>query len=303
MSYSGKSMIWIKALRMPFLTVTVVPVILGAVVACRETGHMNWFNFLLTLLGGCFIHLGLNLCNDYYDHVSGNDEANRHPTPFSGGSRVIQDRLLPARAVLFASLMFFILGAMIGLYLNHVLPGNVILWIGVLGVCVAVFYTAPPLSLGYRGFGEIFVALGFGPLLVCGSYYVQKQSLSIHPVWASIPVGILAALVLYINEFPDYSADSAVNKNTIVVKMGRENAAALFSVILLANYLITVSCALMGWIPFSALAVVVTLPLAVTVIITLNKNCYMIQELLPANAGVIKLHLISGLLLIGSYLI
>jgi 1,4-dihydroxy-2-naphthoate octaprenyltransferase len=297
-----KLKIWIKALRIPFLTVTIVPIILGSVIAYNETGHLNWLNFILALMGGSFIHMGLNLCNDYFDHISGNDEANSNPTPFSGGSRVIQDRLLPANSVLFASIRFFALGGMIGLYLNYIILGNVILGIGIIGICIAIFYTAPPLSLGYRGFGEIFVGLGFGPLMVLGSYYVQKQSLSVNPVWASIPVGVLTALILYINEFPDYSADASVNKKTVVVKMGKKKAAELFNYILLSSYVLILSGILLKFLPLSSLVVLLTIPLAIYITSTLKENHEKIQELLPANAGMIRLHLIFGLLLIASYL-
>lgn len=299
----SKMKVWVRALRLPFLTVTVVPIILGSAIAFNETGCLNWRYFVLTLIGGCFIHLGLNLCNDYYDHISGNDEANFNPTPFSGGSRVIQEGLMTGNSVIISAVIFFILAGIIGLFLNSITAGNFILTIGIIGIFIAVFYSTPPLALGYRGFGEIFVGVGFGPLMVIGSYYVQKQSLSINPVLASIPVGILAALILFINEFPDYNADKAVNKKTAVVKMGRKKAARLFNIFLLSGYAFILTGVLFGFIPLVSLAVLLTLPLAIRIMSILKNNCEKTNELLPANAGVIVLHLLFGIFLIMSYML
>lgn len=300
---SERTKIWIRALRAPFLTVTIVPIALGAVIAWNEPGSFNRLNALLTLLGGICIHLGLNLSNDYFDHLSGNDEANTSPTPFSGGSRVIQDKLIPPYKILLASLVFFTLGGTLGLYLNRAVHGYFILGIGVTGVLIAVFYCAPPLSLGYRGFGEFLVCLGFGPLMVLGSYYVQKQNLSACALWASIPLGIFTALVLYVNEFPDYAADRAVNKKTAVVLLGRRKASALFPFILAGGYVLALSGIMTGFMPVYSLSILLTLPLAFSTAGTLKKNFDKIYELLPANAGMIKLHMSFGLLLIVGFIL
>ncbi|MFA4843240.1 MAG: 1,4-dihydroxy-2-naphthoate octaprenyltransferase, partial [Candidatus Omnitrophota bacterium] len=216
--------IWLKAARAPFLTATVVPVVLGAAVAWSEAGRFNLFNFLLTLIGIIFIHTATNLANDYFDHKTGNDWLNKTPTPFSGGSRVIPEKLISPRGVLIFSLSCFILGSLIGLWINYRLGTNVVLFMGIVGVFCGFFYTASPVRIGYTGFGELIVGLCFGPLVVMGSYYAQALSFSWAAFWASIPVGILIGLVLYINEFPDYDADKAVNKRTAVVTLGREKA-------------------------------------------------------------------------------
>ncbi|MFQ6066842.1 MAG: prenyltransferase, partial [bacterium] len=209
--------IWLRAVRAQFFTASVVPVILGTSVALHSSGQFNLFLFCLTLAGIIFAHAGTNLANDYYDHRSGNDFVNKSPTPFSGGSRVIQNGLISAKKILVAALVFFALATSIGLYLNHVCRGNLILILAFLGGFLGFFYTADPLKIGYRGIGELAVSFGFGPPLVLGSYYVQTQNLSWEPVWSSIPIGLLIGLVLYLNEFPDYEPDKTVGKKTLVV--------------------------------------------------------------------------------------
>src|SRR3989339_145725 len=144
----GRLKIWLKAIRAPFLTATIIPIALGAVISWAEVNIFHWGYFWLTLAGGMFIHIGVNLSNDYFDHLSRNDWNNQTPTPFSGGSRVIQNGAIKPYQILLAALISFALGSLIGLYFNHVLAGNVILYIGITGVFLGFFYTGFPLQIG-----------------------------------------------------------------------------------------------------------------------------------------------------------
>src|SRR3989338_2088894 len=224
--------IWIKAFRVPFFTATIVPIALGSVAAWCDTSRFLWLRFWLALFGGVLMHAGTNLANDYFDHISGCDEANPNPTPFSGGSRDIQEGLIPAKGVLKAFIICFVLGGAIGLYLNNICGRNIILILGIIGVFLGIFYTAKPFRIGYGSFGELAVGIGFGPLMVMGAYYVQAKTLPMSAFLISIPIGILIALVLYINEFPDYEGDKAVGKRTLVVILGKKNAALLYHILL-----------------------------------------------------------------------
>ena len=295
--------IWLKAIRPQFFTATLIPVFLGGILGWYETGNFNLIFFLLSLIGGIFIHAGLNLANDYFDHTSGVDDLNPFPTPFSGGSRVIQEGLLSPREILRASILFFLGGVGIGLYLNAILPGNTLLWIGILGVFLAFFYTGEPLRIGYTGLGEFSVFLGFGPVMVMGSYFVQAKTLSILPLLASIPVGILIALVLYINEFPDFEADKEGGKRTLVVILGKRKAVNLYVCFLGFVYLWIIGGIIFGFFPPLTLLTLLTLPLAFSAIRVARKNYNRIKELLPANALTILLHLTLGIILSLSYLL
>ena len=301
----NKLKIWLKAIRAPFLTATIIPIVLGAVIGWAEINTFHWWYFALALIGGIFVHIGVNLSNDYFDHLSRDDWNNQTPTPFSGGSRVIQQGVIKPYQILLAALTSFALGSLIGLYLNYVLPGNVILYIGIAGVFLGFFYTGFPLQIGYRGLGlgELATGLGFGPLMVVGSYYVQTQHLNLIPFLASVPVGLLIALVLYINEFPDYEADKSVNKKTLPVVLGRERAAYLFYGLLLSTYLYTVILVILGLMPIFGLITLLTFPLAIKIIRVTMAHKDKPLELIPANASTIMVHLSFGACLIIAYVI
>src|SRR3990170_1486016 len=288
---------WIKAVRAPFFTATLVPVAVGSTLAYSQTGRFNWVNFFLTLFGFCFIHAGANLANDYFDHKTTDDDINRSFTPFSGGSRVIQDGIVPAKHILNAALIFFGLGSIIGLYLNYVSPGNIILLFGIFGVLTAFFYTATPVMFAYRGWGELMIGLDFGVLAVMGSFFVQAHSLNWSAFWASLPVAFMITGILYINQFQDYEADKTVKKNHWVVRLGKKKAVYGYYLIIAGTYISIIISVVSGLLPFYALIALFTLPLAYTAIKVLRANYDKIYELIPANASTIKIHLFVGLLL------
>ncbi len=212
--------LFLRATRLPFLTATFVPVLLGIAVAAWTNGF-SWWLALLTVIGGACIHLGLNVANDVFDTTSGADAANVNPTQFSGGSRVVHYGLLTLREITLLSAGFYAVGIGIGIYLAAT-RGWDLLWLGIAGALLSVFYTAPPLKLVHRGLGEIDVFLGFGPIMVLGAYYVQAQEYDLEPLLVSIPVGILIALVLYVNEVPDRPADAKADKRTLPVRFSKD---------------------------------------------------------------------------------
>ncbi|RKY02040.1 1,4-dihydroxy-2-naphthoate octaprenyltransferase [Candidatus Poribacteria bacterium] len=290
---------WIRAFRAPFFTASIVPVLLGAAVAYARTGTVRLADLLLTLSGVVALHAGTNLANDYFDHLSGNDWVNRNHGPFNGGSRVIQEGLIRPGSILIASLCCFALGCAIGLYLNWKLPGNVVLFLGLIGVISGFFYTAAPIRFGYRGIGEPLVGLNFGVLVVLGSYYVQTGRLAWEPVIASIPVSLLIAAVLWVNELPDYEADAAVGKRTMVVRLGVRRASYVYAVLLTLPYLwLAIPFKLNPW----AALPILTAPLAIRSIgVVLRARGLSWRELAPANAGTVALHLAFGLALTAAY--
>jgi 1,4-dihydroxy-2-naphthoate octaprenyltransferase len=284
------------------LTATIVSVVLGTVIAWARNGVFNPTIFLLALVGGAFAHLGTNVANDYFDHRSGNDEINKEfVRPFSGGSRTIQQGLLKPREVLLGSLLFFGAAAVIGLYLTLIGLPLIPVFITV-GVVSGFFYAAPPFNWVSKGVGEFLVGVNFGALMTLGSYYVQAEALSLEPVFASIPVSLLIAGVLYINEFPDYAADKAVGKKTIVVRSGRDRAVYGYALIVFGAYVSVLLAVLTEMAPAYVLLALVPLPLAIESVRHAFRFHSKSSSLVPSNAMTIVLHLTTSLLISFGYL-
>ncbi len=298
-----KFRVWFRAIRLPFFTATLAPIVFGTVFAYYWEHRFNGWRFLLVIIGTLLVQGGLNLANDYFDNLSGNDELTK-PTPVSGGSRVIQEGLLKPETMILVSIICFLGATLIGLYLNFTLKGNFILIFGIIGMILAFFYSAPPLKIGYRsGLGELSCAIGIGPIIILGAYYVQTQNFSLPALLVSLPLGILIGLVLLINEFPDYEADQQVHKNTLVVTCGPQKAAFIIVGFLAIAYIITVMLILMEILPKIALFVLITTPLAYFIARKVLAHYGDIKKLLPANIAMIRLHLLFSIMLIITLLI
>jgi 1,4-dihydroxy-2-naphthoate polyprenyltransferase len=285
-------LVWLRELRAPFFVGTLTPVVVGAAYAHYRGAPFHWGDFLLTFLGIMLTNAGLNMANDYFDHKSGDDLLTK-ATPVSGGSKVIQEGLLAARAVLAAAVGCLAAAAAIGLYLNFRVGGWVILGTGLVGMLIAWGYSAPPLKLGHRsGVGELACVLGCGPVIGLGAFFVQAGRFSWAAVLATLPTGILMGLVLLLNEFHDREADGRVGKRTLVVAMGAKRATYLLVAGLLSAFGLIAGLVATGLLPVRALFVLATLPLAGFVAWRALRFHADTRRLLPANFAMIGLHVL-----------
>ena len=295
-SFATKIFCWMVIMRLPFLSATIVPILLGATVASRYVS-VDWFYFALTMLGGSLLHIGTNTSNDYFDHTSGTDEANyNYMVPFSGGSRSIQMGLISAKGMLYLSIITFALSGLIGIPLI-IKAGINILYLGFIGFLSGFFYTAPPFRFASRkGIGELLIGLNFGPLMVVGSFLVQTSGDLTHvfeAALAGIPIGLLVAAIVYVNQFPDHDGDKETGKNNLVVVFGPEKARIGYVLLVVGAFVSIIVMALNGTFPMLSLMTLVTSIISVYTIRTLYKY-YNNRLLQPANAGTIGLHFITG---------
>ena len=303
MSVAGMTKLFLAELRAPFFTATLAPICLGAAIAWSSEGVFSWLLFALTLLAGVLLHAGTNVANDYFDHRNRCDELNtEYIRPFTGGSRLIQLGLLTPRQVITYSLVLFAGGAAIGMYLVF-RCGLPVLWLGLIGAFSGFFYSAPPIQFANRGLGELVVGVNFGVLESLGAFYVQTGYFRLEPAIAAIPITILIATVLYINQFPDFAADRAAGKRNLVVRFGRERGVYGYVALLVVAYASVVGGVLAQLISPFTLIVLVTLPLAVRSARVAFANYDRSPELTPANAGTVMVHLLVGVLLSVGYII
>jgi len=168
-------------------------------------------------------------------------------------------------------------------------------------VLIGLAYTAPPLKLVYRGLGEIAVALGFGPVMLLGAYVVQTGRLSWEAAVASVPVAILIALVLYVNEIPDRSGDAAVGKRTLPVRMPADAVTSLYLVAAMTAFAVIVVGAIGGLLPPFTLLALAAVPLAFRVHRGIQANYSSPYALMGFMGTNVSLHLLTGVGLLLGY--
>tara|TARA_S200000501_G_scaffold358566_1_gene383465 strand:+ start:7768 stop:9051 length:1284 start_codon:yes stop_codon:yes gene_type:complete len=289
---------WVVIMRLPFLSATIMPILVGAAVAKFMGFAVDWSWLGLTLFGGSLLHIGTNTSNDYFDYLSGTDNLNYNYSNkgLNGGSRGIQMGLISPKGVRNLTIAVFALSVLVGIPLIQK-AGMPVLWLGIIGFLSGLFYTAPPFRFSSRkGLGELLIGLNFGPLMVAGSTLVQTGQLIPEAFLAGIPLGFLIAAVVYINEFPDHDSDKATGKNTLIVVFGPEKARVGYVALVSGAFLSIVLLVLNGTFPSLILIALIASYFGFTSIQTLYKY-YNDRLLEPANWGTIIMHSLTGVLL------
>jgi 1,4-dihydroxy-2-naphthoate polyprenyltransferase len=254
--------LWLVAARPRTLPAAVAPVVVGTSLA----GHEDVFRplaFVCALVGSVFIQIGTNLSNDYSDARRGADTEDR-----LGPVRVTAGGLMPPRRVLVGTYVAFGVAVAAGAYLTA-LAGVELLAVGAASILAGVLYTGGPRPYGYEGLGELFVFLFFGVVAVTGSYFVQTEQLRWEAFALSVPIGLLAAAILLVNNIRDIDTDRRAGKRTLAVKLGRPAARRLFVVALglafTAPPVVWLAGGLSAWLLLTLLALPLVPPLARTV--------------------------------------
>jgi 1,4-dihydroxy-2-naphthoate polyprenyltransferase len=299
----SRLVIFFLASRPKFLVASAAPVLVGSALAFAATGNFSPYLFVLALLAIMFLHSGANIANDYFDHTSRNDWLNQNLTPFSGGRRYIQQGILSPKATLLLSLLALTAGAIVGIFIVYLTHSIFILILGLIGLLGGFFYTAPPLRLGYRSVGEPSIALLFGILPVYGSYYLQTQVIDVVPLIPAVIVGILIFLVILINEFPDVAADSAVNKRTLVVRLGVPASIWIYRIAITSSYLVATAMLFYRPFVFAGFMYLLTLPIAIVAIKVANKNNLLTPGRYRVSELTVFLHTLGSLTLVAGFII
>jgi 1,4-dihydroxy-2-naphthoate polyprenyltransferase len=229
--------IWVMAARPRTLPAAISPVLVGTALAGSE-GTFRALAFVAALVGSIFIQIGTNLSNDYSDARRGADTEDR-----LGPVRVTAGGLVPPRKVLRATWLAFGIAVAAGIYLT-VIAGWQLLLVGGASILAGVLYTGGPRPYGYEGLGELFVFTFFGLVAVVGSYYVQVEELRGFAFVIAVPVGLLAASILMVNNIRDIETDRRAGKRTLAVRIGRRRARRLYAAAVYGSFLWTAIAAI-----------------------------------------------------------
>ncbi|HYB91838.1 MAG TPA: prenyltransferase [Candidatus Binataceae bacterium] len=247
---------WLIMTRAAVLPMTLTSGLIGGLLAGGAAGA-NWWYFLLGLAGLMIAHASNNLINDYFDLESGIDTSSAPralyaPHPVLSGW-ITKSELL--RAIVILNLAdACILGVLFAV------RGWLIVVFALAGLFISVFYVAPPLRLKHRGLGEPGVFIVWGPLMVCGTYFVTTGTL---PAWvwvASLPYAILVTTVLIGKHIDKLPYDAGQHVSTLPVILGERVALRLNQGLMISFYVVTVALVLLGVLGFGVLLVLAALP-------------------------------------------
>jgi 1,4-dihydroxy-2-naphthoate octaprenyltransferase len=289
--------VWAKQVRAPFLLLAVLLVAIGAAAAYAD-GAFSWLRAGLAAAGVVLAHAAVNLFNELSDHETGIDSATKR-TPFSGGSGMMQAGLTTPRAVRAAAWAALLIAAAIGLALAWV-SSWWLLALMVPGGLAARFYTS---HLARLMLGELVAGTTLGTFVVLGTYLAMTGALTPAVIVASIPPGILTALLLYLNEFPDVEADRAGGRRHLVIVLGIRRAAVVYALSLGAAYATVVAAVALHVLPATALIALLTAPLAVRAVVGAFRDGARPDAIVPALAANVGVVLGTDLLLAIAFLV
>ncbi|MDX1530182.1 MAG: prenyltransferase, partial [Rhodothermales bacterium] len=257
-------------------TASLVPAVLGSVVALDLHGGaagfaFDWLHFALAVVGCVLIQIVANVINDVVDYDTGLDNAENF-----GAMNVLVQGLTTRKEMLVLTAVTFAAALAIGAYFIAVC-GEVVAWLVGIGALTAVFYTAPPLKLKYRGWGDVLVIGCFGILMTLGAYYTQaytlygpgapfSESLFSPALWTivliAVPISLLVDAILQANNHRDREQDLAYGARTVAVRMSEGASLRFQYVLVFGAYAVLALIVALGFVTPLALLAYLTLPLA-----------------------------------------
>jgi 1,4-dihydroxy-2-naphthoate octaprenyltransferase len=216
---------WIQAMRLRTLPLAASCILTGAA-AAKSDGHSNTQILTLTLITTFLLQILSNLANDYGDFSHGVDNESR-----VGPARAMQSGLISQmqmkRALIVTTLLTLISGiSMLWIVfspLSQFLTALLMLILGIAAIASAIKYTVGKSPYGYRGLGDLFVFVFFGPVGVVGTYFLLSNHMALHTLLLASTIGLFSTAVLNLNNLRDHENDRSMGKNTLVVMMGFRN--------------------------------------------------------------------------------
>ena len=287
---------YFAATRPAFLGASLMASLIGLAVVWHDGLAFDTPLALVTLLFALLAHAGVNVLNDYYDALNGTDAQNTGRIfPFTGGSRFIQNGVLtPAQT---RNLGFALMAcvAAAGLWLMA-RSAPQLMYVGLAGLFIGWAYSAPPFRLNSRGLGELCVAAGFLAITV-GTDFVQRKGFAAAPFVAGLSYALLVTNLLYINQFPDRTADTAAGKLHWVARLEVRHARWGYVLIVALAYAWLLAGVALGWLPRLALLAGLALPLSGKAARLLLRHAAQPQRLGDAIKLTIGAMLVHGALL------
>lgn len=284
---------WLLEIRAPFLLVTLISVLVGVSVVVHESHPINALYLALAFVGALLSHIAVNVFNEYFDYKSGVDFKTMK-TPFSGGSGVLPAGRLNPRSVFIMGVVCIAAIIAIGGYFIYA-QGPLIVPVGVVGILTVYFYTThitrSPLLCA------IAPGLGFGPLMVMGTYFALTGTYSLAAGLASLVPAFLVSNLLLLNQFPDVEADASVSRRHYPITIGRGRSSVIYAALIFAAYLALIIPVLLEVLPYLALLGLVTLPLGVLVVMGVRRYHDQIERLIPVMGRNVILTLLLPMLM------
>ncbi|MCC6865548.1 MAG: 1,4-dihydroxy-2-naphthoate octaprenyltransferase [Ignavibacteria bacterium] len=272
----SKTAVYFQAVRAFSFPASLIPCLLGAMLALLEGGNVSWYLMPFIAISLLLLHAGSNVISDVDDYQRGVDAKGT-----LGGSRVLPDELLSSKEMFRFGMILFSLAVLFGLPIIFD-RGMMILWLGILGIVGGFFYTGKPIGFKYIALGDIFIFLLYGPAIVTGTFYALTGILSLSAALISIPLGLLVTGILQANNLRDIINDRKANIKTLATVFGEGFAKGEYVFLIAGAYITVILLIVFNILSLWSLIVFLSLPVAL-------KNMNMIKGIKIEDTGKIAM--------------
>jgi len=285
--------LWFRATRPFSFTASATPCVVGAMMALlMDSSGSLWYLLPFIILSSVIMHAATNVVSDYYDFIKGVDTKDSF-----GGLGVLTEGLMEPKQSFRGGIVLFIIAVLLGLPIIFA-RGEIIIYLGIIGILGGFFYTGWPIGYKYHALGNYFVFALMGPAMVVGTFYALTGTYSSSVLYASLPVGFLVAGILQANNLRDIVHDRQAKIKTFAGMMGGGYAKAEYLFLILGAYIIVIALVLFKILSPWSLIVFLSLPPAL-------KNLNQIRgvhiddtsKIAMLDVQTAQLHLMFGLLL------
>ena len=272
----GKLKFWIDNARPISLPQSMLPA-LTAVALSAGAGEFSVVAAVASVFGVVFLHLGMNLLDDWFDYKVGSAEARQAVATEGFRGRMVKYPYLTSgeattRQLLVAIACFFGLAALMGVVVLYVRGVMILGWVAA-ALVIGISYSGWPLKLGYRGLGELVIFLMFGPLMMTGVYFAVTGGIDLKITWLSIAVGLLVTNIVYSHSVLDSIPDQKMGKKTMAHLMGSSKGQIVLSALInTVPYIMVVVAVVLKQLHFAYLAVLLVLPISLWLVGSLNDH-------------------------------
>ncbi|MEN6534431.1 MAG: 1,4-dihydroxy-2-naphthoate polyprenyltransferase [Bryobacteraceae bacterium] len=189
---------------------------IGTAVAWKATRQLDWTLFVAMLVASILIQAATNTFNEYFDHVSGLDNADS-----MGIAGVITQDRVPPKMVFYIAVATFATAMLLGVYIC----ARSSWWLAPIGAAcmlVGYLYNGGPIPISATPFGEIFAGGVMGTGIILLASFIQQKAVHLDDVLISIPVTVLIGCILTSNNIRDLENDRENGRRTLAIYLGHK---------------------------------------------------------------------------------
>lgn len=211
-------LILLKAFRIDLLGLTIMPFLASLLYFFGSLTPEKLPLVGLALVSMVLVHCSVFSFNDYFDHFKGGDRMNPN-----SGSQVIQQGWLRAQTVFRLSLGLLLFAVLSAVPIVAAFPLK-LLPVAAVVMASSVGYSLLGQGFKYRGIGEFFVFICFGPLIFYGTSVLLGTSLTLNALFVSIVFAWMTVFYQQVKNFENIYVDSQLRIGTFISRIGFDNA-------------------------------------------------------------------------------